>query len=74
MGQYLGRGIPLVWVVDSEVRTVTVHRPNELPQVIEEPHELMGNGVLADFRRWPDTAGLENDLRFQRLFASRQIR
>ena len=32
------------------------------------------DGVLADFRRWPDTAGLENDLRFQRLFASRQIR
>jgi hypothetical protein len=32
------------------------------------------DGVLADFRRWPDTAGLENDLRFQRLFASHQIR
>jgi serine/threonine protein kinase/Flp pilus assembly protein TadD len=32
------------------------------------------DGVLADFRRWPDAAGLENDLRFQRLFASRQIR
>ncbi len=49
VGQYLARGIPLIWIVDPDERTVTVHRPNELPLVLEEQNELTGNGVLAGF-------------------------
>ncbi len=49
VGQYLARGVSIVWVVDPEERTVTIHRPNELPQVREEQHELTGNGVLENF-------------------------
>ena len=48
--QYLHRGIPLVWIVHPEDRTITVHRPNELSKVLDETDELTGNGVLPDFR------------------------
>jgi Uma2 family endonuclease len=49
IGQYLARGVPLVWLVDPEDRTVTVYRPKELPRVLDEQDELSGNGVLPDF-------------------------
>jgi Uma2 family endonuclease len=48
--QYHQRGVPLVWVVDPEPRTVTVCRPNEYQQLLEESEDVTGNGVLADFR------------------------
>jgi Uma2 family endonuclease len=47
--QYLARGVSLVWLVDPEDRTVTVYRPGELTQLVEEEDELTGNGVLPDF-------------------------
>jgi Uma2 family endonuclease len=49
IGQYLARGVALVWLVDPEDRTVTVYRPNELPRVLDEQDDLNGNGVLPDF-------------------------
>ena len=47
--QYHRRGVPLVWVVYPEERTVNVCRPNEFPRVLDETDELTGNGVLPDF-------------------------
>jgi Uma2 family endonuclease len=47
--QYIRRGVPLVWLVDPEDRTVTVYRPNEFHKVLEESEELTGSGVLPDF-------------------------
>jgi len=47
---FLTRGIPLVWLVDPAGRTVTVYRPNQLSQVVEEDEELAGGEVLPDFR------------------------
>lgn len=47
--QYLAHGVPLVWVVDPIRQTVTVFRPNELQQVLDETETLTGNGVLPDF-------------------------
>ncbi len=47
---FLTHGIPLVWLVDPVGRTVTVYRPNQLPQVIEEDEELTGGDVLPEFR------------------------
>ena len=49
LSQYQARGVPLVWIVDPEERTVTVHRAGELPRVADEQTELDGNGVLPDF-------------------------
>lgn len=49
MGQYLRRGVPLVWLIDPDDRTVTVYRPNEFHKVLDETDELTGNGVLPDF-------------------------
>lgn len=48
--QYFGRGVPLVWVVEPDDRTVQVCRPNEFPRVLDETDELTGNGILPDFR------------------------
>ncbi len=47
--QYHARGVPLVWVVDPEERTVHVYAPNEFPMVLDESETLTGNGVLPDF-------------------------
>lgn len=49
VGQYLKRGVPLVWVIDPEERIVYVHRPEEFGKVLDETEELTGNGVLPDF-------------------------
>lgn len=50
VGQYLRRGIPMVWLVDPDDRVVSVYRPNEFPKVLDDTDELTGNGVLPDFR------------------------
>jgi Uma2 family endonuclease len=50
VGQYHKSGVALVWLVDPEDRLVTVYRPNELPQVLDESDDLTGDGVLPDFR------------------------
>ena len=44
------RGVALVWLADPEDRSVTIHRPNEFPKVLDETDELTGDGVLPDFR------------------------
>lgn len=48
--QYLDRGIPLVWLVDPESRTVTVHRPGQLPDLVKGDGELIGGEVLPGLR------------------------
>jgi len=50
IAQYLGRGVPLVWLVDPEGLSVTVYRSGQLPQVFEGTDELTGGDVLPDFR------------------------
>lgn len=50
VGQYHERGVPVVWVIDPEERTVHVYRPNEFPRVLDDTDDLTGNGVLPDFR------------------------
>jgi Uma2 family endonuclease len=50
VGQYLKRGIPLIWVVDPELRSVTICRADGFPQVVDETEELTGEEILPDFR------------------------
>jgi Uma2 family endonuclease len=50
VSQYLRRGVPLVWLVDPETRTVAVYRPAQIHQVLDETEELTGDEVLPDLR------------------------
>lgn len=49
-GQLLRRGVALVWLVDPEVRCVTVCRADRFPVVLDETEELTGDDVLPEFR------------------------
>lgn len=50
IAQYLKRGVPLVWVVHPEDRTVDVHRPGTAPVNLREVDDLSAPDVLPDFR------------------------
>jgi Uma2 family endonuclease len=50
IGEYLHRGVPLVWIVDPDDRTVGVHRKGELPRTLDEKDELTGEDVLPDLK------------------------
>ena len=47
--QFLKWGVPLVWLIDPEDQTVTVHRRDNLPEVLDEGEELTGDDILPDF-------------------------
>jgi Uma2 family endonuclease len=62
IGQYLERGVGLVWLVDAEVRSVTVYRADKYPTVLDETDELTGQEVLPDLRfRVPELFTLPAD-------------
>jgi Uma2 family endonuclease len=46
----LRAGVPLVWVVDPEFQTVTVHRPGAAPVLFNVEQELTADPVLPGFR------------------------
>ena len=48
--QYLKRGVHLVWLVDPEVRTVTVYRPGKELYLLDDTEEVTGEDVLPDLR------------------------
>jgi Uma2 family endonuclease len=50
IGQYLERGVGLVWLLDAEVRSVTVYRRDKYPRVLDDTEELTGEDVLTDLR------------------------
>lgn len=47
--EYLARGVRLVWVVDPDERTVTVHRPVLEPQILSTEESLEGHDVIPGF-------------------------
>ena len=50
INDYLRCGVELVWVIDPEIRTVTVHRPGKAQVELDESQELTGEEILPDFR------------------------
>jgi Uma2 family endonuclease len=46
---YARAGVPLVWWVDPEARTVTVHQPGHEPRVLDASQTLDGGDVLPGF-------------------------
>ncbi len=49
VGQYLKRGVKLIWVLDPADESIYVHRADEYSKVLDSTEELTGNGVLPDF-------------------------
>lgn len=47
---YRRAGVPVVWVVDADFRTVTVHRPNRVAAPLSAEQELDGGPELPGFR------------------------
>jgi Uma2 family endonuclease len=47
--EYLACGVPLVWVVDTRRRTVTVYRPGAEPELFNRTHTLTGDPELPGF-------------------------
>jgi Uma2 family endonuclease len=61
ISQYLQRGVPLIWLVDPEVQTVTIYQAGKEHRVLDETDELTGNSVLPDFQyRVSDLFALPN--------------
>jgi Uma2 family endonuclease len=47
---YRRAGVPVVWVIDPDFRTVTIHRPNRPATPLSEEQELDGGAELPGFR------------------------
>lgn len=47
---YLSAGVSLVWIVDPNLRTVSVHRPDAEPELFNMRQELRGDPHLPGFR------------------------
>jgi len=50
VSDYLRNGVALVWLVDPEVRNVTVYRPERTPEVVKGDQDLLAEDVLPGFR------------------------
>jgi Uma2 family endonuclease len=50
ISDYLRCGVGMVWVIDPEIRTVTVHRPGKAQVQLAASQELSGEDVLPGFR------------------------
>ena len=48
--EYLRVGVRLVWIVDPETETVTIHTPDVAPVILPANAEITGGAVLPDFR------------------------
>jgi Uma2 family endonuclease len=47
---YLDAGVPVVWVVNAEQRTVEIHRANGPGTIVRESDEIVGETVIPGFR------------------------
>jgi Uma2 family endonuclease len=47
---YLDAGVALVWIFDPRRRTITIHRPDGEPELVNVQQELSGEPQLPGFR------------------------
>lgn len=48
--EYLANGFPLVWIVNPNTRTVTIHRADGTVALLHEADEITGEAALPAFR------------------------
>lgn len=48
--EFLDAGVPLVWVVNPEQRTVEIHRAGGMGAILREKDEISGEDVIPGFR------------------------
>lgn len=46
---YLAAGVPLVWVVDPDFETITVHRPDRPVELFNTGHDISADPHLPGF-------------------------
>lgn len=49
MAEYAAVGVRLGWLIDPEAKTVTVYRPGQDPNILENPERISGEDVLPGF-------------------------
>jgi Uma2 family endonuclease len=49
MGEYLANGARLGWIIDPRNRRVTIYRPGQYPETLENPEILFGEDVMVGF-------------------------
>ena len=49
MAEYIAHGARLGWLIDPRNRRVTVYRPGQEPEELEDPETLSGEGVMPGF-------------------------
>jgi Uma2 family endonuclease len=50
VGEYVEVGVPLIWVINPEIRTVLIHRRDRSGRWLREQDELSGEDILPGFR------------------------
>lgn len=49
MAEYIANGVKLGWLIDPMARTVAIYRPDQAPEVLENPASVTGEGPVAGF-------------------------
>lgn len=49
MQEYLDNGVSLGWLIDRKNSTVHIYRPNQAPQILENPNAINGDPELPGF-------------------------
>lgn len=50
MEEYINNGVSLGFLIDRKNRTVYIYRPNQNPQILENPEQVSGDPELPGFR------------------------
>ncbi|AFY38166.1 protein of unknown function DUF820 [[Leptolyngbya] sp. PCC 7376] len=50
MEEYLKNGVALGWLIDRRNKTVYIYRPNQTPQILENPDVVNGDPELPNFQ------------------------
>jgi Uma2 family endonuclease len=49
MEAWIANGAQLAWLIDPELRQVTVYRPGEVPEMHQDPTSVHGSGCMSGF-------------------------